>query len=83
MKPVRLFDAATLAFAAFWATPILRKDLDVLVGCGRVAERPGVDSPSTWFTEAATCYPSSDAIDRLARQTCLLVGRRLAAEVPS
>ncbi len=76
----------TLAFACFWATPVLARDYDVLIRCGRVqagAHADGHDTPAGWFARAARSYSPCDDTNRLAARTCTLVSAALADGVPS
>jgi hypothetical protein len=69
-------DATLLGFAAYWADPVLRADLDVLIGCGvvqRHAAERGIDNPAGWFCLAADTYTTGDPQGVMAHRACLLV----------
>ena len=80
------FSAARLAFQAYMATPILLRDLDVLIGCGRlqqIAAREGLDTPAGWFAVAARSYPPCDDVNKLARRAFELASLEFDRGVPS
>jgi hypothetical protein len=63
----------SLLFQCFWATPILVKDIGILIRCGRVQEmvvEAGKDTLSGWFSQAALAYPPCDEINQLAQAAC-------------
>jgi hypothetical protein len=82
----KLFDAASLTFAAYWSDPVLACDYRTLVVCGRVQQwgiEAGQDTPAVWWAHAARTYAGDDEQAKLARLACLLVSARLAGGQPS
>lgn len=76
----------SLAFAAYYADPLLAKDFDVITRCGHVqvtAASEGEDTPAGWFRRAAGAYALADDRDRLARRALTLVAASFAGGQPS
>jgi hypothetical protein len=85
-KPAKIFDVTSLHFATYWADPVLRRDLDVLVRCGhvqKVAAAGGGDTPSRWFAAAAHTYVGNDAQGQMASAACNLIALRFFFEAAS
>ncbi len=70
-----------LAFNTYMADPVLSRDLDILIRCGRLQARAiigGRDTPTGWFTAAAESYTADD----LGRHACHLVAADFSRGVP-